>query len=43
MASPSKRRKKHRFYVSDYTGAFEKSTQIFFKNKLHLDEARIWD
>ena len=43
MAHPSKRRKKHRFYVSDFTGSFEKSTQIFFKNKLHLDEARIWD
>jgi len=42
-AEASKRRLKHRFYVSDFTGSFEKSTKIFFKNKLHLDEARIWD
>ena len=42
-ASTSKRKLKHRFYVSDFTGSFEKSTKIFFKNKLHLDEARIWD
>ena len=42
-AAPSKRRLKHKFYVSDFTGSFEKSTKIFFKNKLHLDEARIWD
>ncbi|MBL4752415.1 MAG: glutamate racemase [Flavobacteriales bacterium] len=43
MAVSSRRRLKHRFYVSDFTGSFEKSTKIFFKNKLHLDEARIWD
>ena len=43
MAAPSKRRQKHKFFVSDFTGSFEKSTKIFFKNKLHLDEARIWD
>lgn len=43
MASSSRKRLKHRFYVSDFTGSFEKSTKIFFKNKLHLDEARIWD
>ena len=42
-AAPSKRRLKHRFYVSDFTGSFEKSTKIFFQNKPHLDEARIWD
>lgn len=43
LASPERGKPKHRFYVSDFTGSFEKSTKIFFKNKLHLDEARIWD
>ncbi|MDP4827132.1 MAG: glutamate racemase [Flavobacteriales bacterium] len=33
----------HRFMVSDYTEAFEKSTRLFFKEKLELTESRIWD
>lgn len=33
---------KHHFYVSDYTDSFEKSTQFFFKNKIHLEEVSIW-
>lgn len=33
----------HRFMVSDYTDAFEKSTRLFFKEKLELTESRIWD
>lgn len=32
-----------RFFVSDYTDAFEKSTRIFFREKIELEEARIWD
>lgn len=31
------------FHVSDYTESFEKSTRIFFKQKIHLEEVRIWD
>jgi glutamate racemase len=31
------------FFVSDYTEAFEKSTRIFFREKIELQEARIWD
>lgn len=33
---------KHRFYVSDYTDSFEKSTRFFFKGKLKLEKADIW-
>jgi glutamate racemase len=33
----------HRFMVSDYTDAFEKSTRLFFKERLELTESRIWD
>jgi glutamate racemase len=32
----------HRFYISDYTEAFEKSAQYFFGGKIKLQEARIW-
>jgi len=32
-----------RFVVSDYTESFERSTRIFFGEKLHLEEDRIWD
>lgn len=31
------------FYVSDYTVAFENSTQLFFGNKLHLEYFPLWD
>lgn len=31
------------FFVSDYTKAFEESTQTFFGNSIHLDEVRIFD
>lgn len=37
------KRPKHEFYVSDFTESFEKSTKIFFKNEIHLDEIRLWD
>ncbi len=32
----------HRFYVSDYTQSFEKSTKIFFRKKIKLEEIAIW-
>ena len=35
-------RKKHRFYVSDYTESFKKSTRFFFKNEIHLNEVSLW-
>lgn len=32
----------HRFYVSDYTEAFEKNTNHFFSESIKLEEAKIW-
>jgi len=34
---------KHRFYVSDYTESFEKSTRTFFRKGLELKERRLFD
>ncbi len=34
--------KKHRFYISDYTPAFEQSTKIFFKGKVSLEHKNLW-
>jgi len=31
------------FYVSDYTEGFEKATQIFFGEALHLEKFPLWD
>jgi glutamate racemase len=33
----------YHFFVSDYTSSFEQSTKTFFKEKIKLEEARIWD
>lgn len=33
---------KHRFYISDFTTSFEKSTKIFFKGKLKLEHKNLW-
>lgn len=33
---------KHRFYISDYTPAFEQSTRIFFKGKIQLEQKNLW-
>jgi glutamate racemase len=33
----------HHFFVSDYTESFEQATQIFFGDKIYLEEALIWD
>jgi glutamate racemase len=34
---------KHHFYVSDFTDSFEKSTKIFFGNRLRLEKQNIWE
>lgn len=33
----------HHFFVSDFTKSFEESTKVFFKNKIHLEKANIWE
>jgi glutamate racemase len=33
----------YHFMVSDYTNAFERSTRIFFKQRVSLKEERLWD
>lgn len=33
----------HRFYVSDYTEAFERSTRIFFGEQVHLERYPLWE
>jgi glutamate racemase len=33
---------RHQFYVSDYTSSFEKSTKLFFGEKIHLKLKNIW-
>ena len=35
--------KKHQFFVSDYTSSFEKSTRLFFGEKINLRLEGIWD
>lgn len=42
LLNTSKKKPVHRFYVSDYTDAFEKNTNFFFNEKVKLEEARIW-
>ena len=32
----------HRFFVSDYTKAFEQSTKIFFKGRIRLEQKNLW-
>ncbi len=32
----------HHFYVSDFTPSFEKSTKLFFKEKIHLELMNLW-
>jgi len=33
----------HHFYVSDYTSSFERSTKIFFGDRLRLEKENIWE
>jgi glutamate racemase len=42
ILNKSAKKPAHRFYVSDYTDAFEKNTNFFFNEKIKLEEARIW-
>ncbi|HTA82410.1 MAG TPA: hypothetical protein VK783_05750 [Bacteroidia bacterium] len=42
LLNTSAKKPDHRFYVSDYTEAFEKNTNFFFNEKVKLEEARIW-
>jgi glutamate racemase len=37
------RKGNHQFYVSDYTDSFEKTTKIFYREKIHLEHYPIWD
>lgn len=37
-----KRRHEHRFYVSDYTESFERTTKIFFSSEIRLEHQPIW-
>lgn len=36
-------RKKHQFYVSDFTESFQNSTRLFFGEKINLKHLPIWD
>jgi glutamate racemase len=38
----TKRQAAHKFYVSDFTSSFEKSTKLFFKEKIHLELMNLW-
>lgn len=38
-----KKKPVHHFYVSDFTKSFEKSTRIFFANKIHLEKMDFWN
>ncbi|HWY99251.1 MAG TPA: glutamate racemase [Bacteroidia bacterium] len=42
ILNTSSKKPVHKFYVSDYTNAFEKNTNFFFNEKIKLEEARIW-
>ena len=37
-----KKRNPHQFFVSDYTTSFEETTQLFYKEKIHLEYSNIW-
>ncbi len=44
LASPLKNKSasRHRFYISDFTASFEKSTKIFFRGKIQLEHKNLW-
>ena len=33
----------HKFFVSDFTASFEKSTKLFFKGSVHLQHFPLWE
>ncbi|MFN8777052.1 MAG: glutamate racemase [Flavobacteriales bacterium] len=43
LLNPSASAPSYRFYVSDKTAAFEKSTRIFFREQIKLEKSRIWE
>jgi len=43
LLTTDKKDSQYEFYISDFTASFEQSTKIFFKEKIQLTEARIWD
>ncbi len=43
LLNTDKKEPQYEFYISDFTASFEQSTKIFFKEKIQLTEARIWD
>lgn len=43
LANTSGQAPAHKFFVSDYTEAFEASTKIFFGAQLHLEKHRLWE
>lgn len=43
LINDSSKPKIHHFFVSDYTPFFEKTTLMFFKEKIHLELLPIWD
>ncbi|MEY3343750.1 MAG: hypothetical protein RL090_1434, partial [Bacteroidota bacterium] len=42
LLAERKRSGSHRFFVSDLTSSFEKSTRIFFKGKVRLELRNLW-
>jgi glutamate racemase len=42
LLNSSTKKPAHRFFISDYTEAFEKNTNFFFNEKIKLEEASIW-
>jgi glutamate racemase len=38
-----RKRTENHFFASDLTESFEKTTKIFFKEKLHLEFCPLWD
>ncbi|MFN5325435.1 MAG: glutamate racemase [Bacteroidota bacterium] len=42
LLSTRKKAGSHRFFVSDLTASFEKSTKIFFKGKVRLELQNLW-
>jgi glutamate racemase len=43
LLNADKKEPQYEFYISDFTESFEQSTKTFFKEKIQLTEARIWD
>lgn len=39
----SSRSKEHSFFVSDFTSSFEKSTKLFFGQKVSLQQYKLWE